>query len=360
MSHNLMNENAYAGREPGWHKLGTVNPAGWPTAVAAFEAGHLNYRVEKFPLRAEITTPFGIQLVDTGKFGIFREPVEGDQEWRFFGAVSDQYVPLQNMAIAELIDSTGLAESWPVETVGALGHGENSFVCLDMGEQLVGGHESEKVHKYFAIHDSKDATSGLKAMFTPVRIVCQNTLIMGTKAATALSWFRHGEQLSRDLEYRMKMLHKLTQISEQSMGMLDFMAATILSSDDVEQVLERSYPMPSKPRKAALLDAEFSDKEIFELASVFTEASNAATVWEQQCENVMELRGAAGNLFQKFNDEQPVVANTAWAAYNAVVEFEDFIRQHKEGLDPAQTIFGWKANIKSRAYESCLALALNK
>jgi hypothetical protein len=51
----------------------------------------------------------------------------------------------------------------------------------------------------------------------------------------------------------------------------------------------------------------------------------------------------------KFNDEQPEVAETGWAVYNAIVENEDF-RDGPESLFKS-ALWGTRARTKNRAFE---------
>ena len=71
-----------------------------------------------------------------------------------------------------------ISEKFPVETVGAIGQGEKIFVSLDAGGSKIAGEDHEL---YWLITDHRDGTGAMTMAFTPVRVVCQITLITGLR-----------------------------------------------------------------------------------------------------------------------------------------------------------------------------------
>ena len=55
-----------------------------------------------------------------------------------------------------------------------------------------------------------------------------------------------------------------------------------------------------------------------------------------------------------FNDEQPRLANTPWALWQAIVEVEDYRKGWANNA--SSVLFGERAGIKAKAFDACLAL----
>lgn len=347
MSANIAWQTAFFGRSPAWHKLGTVSTDPTIRTVKAMELAGLNYNVLKTPLAAHVETEMGVMAVETGKFAIVREPVPADPEYRTLGIVGSQYKPLQNLEIGEMIDRW---LDFPVETVGALGNGEQVFITLKLDTGFVAG---EQVEQYFLINDTKDGSSALRIAFTPVRVVCQNTLIAGLSAATSLNWYRHGERLANELDYRFKLLGTLAKLQNETMGSFNRMAEVILEPWQAAEVLTETYPAPKKPRKLHAFDLVDAEGP---LASLADEMTQAQAQFEQCIDFQQRRRTLAEELFNRFNDEQPELAYTAWALYNAVVECEDYRpggnRENAEYIAARDSIWGGRAKAKAVAYNA--------
>ena len=332
----------FAGRrEPAWHGLGTVFQE--PLTVSeAVKAAGMDYQVVKVPI---VTTAFG-QQVESGKEQLIREPTPDDPTPRHFGIVSPNYTVIQNTSLAKMIDP--LSKKWPTETVGALNHGETVFFTLDAGEGEVAG---EGIKKYFLITDAKNGGETLRVLYTPVRIVCQNTLIMGINAATSMIALRHYENLEEDLQFHLTLVERMANMEALAQAQTDSLAVKVLVKDQVEEILTKSYPMPARPARLTTLgDPESFDGLGSDIARGLVQRyQTAKEVYEQSVERTTAFREGATGLYEKINDEYPKIAGTGWALYNAVVETEDYRRG---GNAQISSLFGARATTKARAFSA--------
>lgn len=62
------------------------------------------------------------------------------------------------------------------ETAGALGNGERIFITAKRPDYICVGNGDDITEKYIFLTTSHNGTGSITAAFTPVRIVCQNTL----------------------------------------------------------------------------------------------------------------------------------------------------------------------------------------
>lgn len=347
MSANIFGSRFLGAREPAWHGLGNVftDPISASEAVVSCK---LDYKVTKLPLTGLVQTELGTQLVTVdNKVMIAREPTADDPEYRYFGVASPDYGIIQNIDVARALDK--LTKEWPVETVGALGKGETIFITLDAGITTVAG---EEVHEFFLVTDTKDGGTTLKIAYTPVRVVCQNTLVLGLKQATISASLEHTAGIEGDFAFRVGLVDQMNKVREQTVATFNQMAQVAISDDQVDFVLNAAYPNPRKPKKMEMIEANFDEADIVALGQIYTEASEAATSWEYYCNRASGFRSAAKGLFDKINTEHPNIANTPWAIYNAIVECADY-RNGSETVSES-SVFGPRAQEKRRAYAAAV------
>lgn len=338
MSANLFGDRFYGFRVPAWHGLGKTfdQPL---TATEAVKQGGLEYTIEKYPLVAEGGYP-------TGKYGIFRAPTIDDMQYQFLGVCGPDYGIVQNSAIAEIIDP--LTKLWPVETVGALGHGETIFLTLDVGEAEVHG---EPIKQFFLVTDTRDGGTSMKIAFTPIRVVCQNTLVCGLKQATISAAIQHDMNVEQVLKTRVTLLQKMSQARQATMATFEALASAAIQGDDAQAIFAAAYPEPPKSAKLELLDDYDAQSGPEMLGALYDEATRAEQSWLYYCSRTQALRDGVQSTYARLCDEHPAIGNTAWAAYNAVVEFADF----REGTEVYKSaLFGARAAEKKRAFAQAL------
>jgi len=347
MAHNLFDGRLAISKSPAWHKLGVVFDQPLTASEAAREA-RLTFQVAKMKIAATEDTPFGANIVPIdGHYALLRQPVDDDPQHRFFGLVGEDYGVVQNEEIADALDI--LVPDWPVESAGALGYGETIFFSLDAGSSVVAG---EDVHNYFFITDTRDGKTAMRFGFTPVRVVCQNTLVSGLKSASILQSMVHVGDTKKLLEQRTTLLALLAKTQANTIESFNRMAKSVLSVDDIQAVIQEAYPEPERPSKASMLD-EFDESDNELLAALYSELSSAQERWLYAVNRAKQLQNQALNLLLQIDDEYPSIANTGWAVFNSVVQNEDY-RDGGASMY-ASALFGPRARAKIRAYQGALA-----
>jgi len=365
MAHNLFGERFAGFREPAWHKRGTVFTEKL-SAPEAVRLAHCDYAVFKSPLVAEVdnvnipglnmstgSTP--IQVPD--RFVITRQPTFDDEQVRFFGVVSDDYEVLDNMQIADALDV--LTDTWNVETVGALDDGKVLFITLDAGEiQIVPGGD-EVVHQYFIFTDYKDGKRKARFTFSPVRVVCQNTLTMSSRQAVVNAQITHKQGATQNLMLHVDIINKLQRAQEISIKALQRMAEVEITNEDAAKIIAAAYPVPAKSPSVAYAE----DDNLFEkigdndLAEQLFSIGQRAKNWNEYCQSRSEtLKEFTFALYETINDEHPAIARTPYAAYNAVAEAADW-RDGKGDIDYS-LLFGARAKEKELAYKAAERISI--
>ena len=342
MPAEIFGERFYGFREPAWHRIGEVFTEPISVSEAVEKAG-LDYKVGLEPLY------YGENFVPVArKKAIVRGKTVDDPQERVFGIVGDSYQVVTNQEIARLVDP--LVEKWPLDAIGALGRGETIFVTLNAGEMEVGG---EEVQQYFLLTDRKDGKGALTIAFVPLRVVCQNTLITGLRGSSVSVSVRHFPSISQETRAWVDLVRAAEEARAKVLDVLKMMTRVKLTALEVENVLAAAYPYPSVTEKMALYN-QF--KDALEESDLAKKAEKEAKVWSTQFERATKLRASARELLQKFNDEAPDLADSAWAIYNAVVELEDW-RDGRERSPETSSLFGMRADRKRKAFAAVLQSA---
>ena len=175
MAHNLNFNNgqwSFAAKgEKAWHGLGQyVSEA--MTAEQAIKLGGLDYTVEKRPLF--VPGQDGQYVEVPGYFSNVR--VDNDAP---LGVVKSRYRIVQNKDAFGFFDSIIDQGEAIFETAGALGKGERIFITAKLPEDMLV--KGERVEKYIMLTNSHDGSTTIIAGFTPIRVVCNNTLTAALK-----------------------------------------------------------------------------------------------------------------------------------------------------------------------------------
>jgi phage/plasmid-like protein (TIGR03299 family) len=347
VSASIFGERFIGNREPAWHGIGTVF-TDTPTVSQAVQRAALDYRVETFP----VFLPVYGKSVDTGRVAIVRQATHDDPEPRFFGFVTPGYEVLQNTELASVLDP--LSAHWPVETAGALGHGEKVFLSLDAGKTDVGG---EEVNEFFLVVSGHDGGTAARVAYTPVRVVCQNTLVTGLRRATVTAAVAHARGVKDQLAFRVDLLAKMKLAKQGTLEVLRSLTLKKLVDAQVQQVLAAVWPDPRAsgaeriardledlPEVEASLDPKF--------VAQYKGAGEKADAWR---ERILAFRAGATECLAKMNSSNPQLADTAWYVYNAVAETADYRRgSEKNGALDASVLWGPRAAEKTRALQAVL------
>jgi len=341
----------YVGDVP-WHKLGTRLEKPPATAADAMCAANLNWKVEKIPLYGAAGTRL-IQVPDT--YAVVPLQRWGEADCPIFGLVSDKYCLLQNLDAFRFFDPIIQSGEATYHTAGALGQGERIWVLVEIKGKMDLAAD-DRVDKYVLLTNSHDGKGSVQLKFTPVRVVCSNTLTLALANGTTLR-VPHRPDLRRRLG-----------LAGQQMGLHDYWVSAEASGDNaafqVEQIqrlladgfasIEDSFRSMVKRR---LTTDEWTDY----VAAVFPDPEQPSPARAAQMERARTLASHLGRV-GKGNDAAPV-RDTLWAAYNGVTEFLDHRGTSAREQSPRAADkhlhsiwFGQAANFKARAYRRAIEL----
>jgi phage/plasmid-like protein (TIGR03299 family) len=306
----------YHGSRP-WHGLGTAldHPA---TSAEAIRAAGLDWRVELFSAwAAEQPIPRALGVVRMDR----REPI---------AVVGQRYVPIQNAEAFQFFDQV-IGEGHAVyETAGALDRGRRIWLLARL-LGVVWVTKEDNVGKYLLLTNTHDGKSPLRALFTPIRVVCENTLRAALRGGpqSGVS-IRHVGDILEKAKEAQRLLGISVKYFDTFADQASAFASHALSKEALALYFQSLVPDPK--------DADPS-------RSVLTR------------ETLVRLfETGKGNAL-------PTVRGTLWAAVNSVAELVDHERRARTKPDESEALKRWKsaqfgsgAALKERAWSQALAL----
>lgn len=317
-------EMMYVGQMP-WHGLGTQLEEP-PTAAEAIRAAHLDWRVVKKQLYiGDEHRPL------PGQYAVVREDRWSFNEESVLGTVGQGYTPLQNADAFKFFDPIVATGEAFYESAGALRNGQRVWVMARLKEDFKVT-EEDTIARYLLLSNTHDGTGSVQLKFTPVRVVCQNTL------SQAL-----GQGPSIRVAHTLAMESRLEDAAEEALDTIQ----QHFSEIGVHFRKMVTFRM-SEERLDAYLKSVFPDP----LRGKDEKQYRRALAQAQK-----DRRGSLRLYGEGMGNDLNGVPGTLWAAYNGVTEYLDFHRAAFGDSKWLESIwFGDSNRIKERALDEALSI----
>ena len=253
MAHNL-NYNSNTGKhsffsvkEKAWHGLGTI-VQDYPTSAEAMKFAGLDYTVEKRPLytldgeQMRMEADLNVEGLDfnAGKDIIvpnYSATVRTDNDV-VLGVVGKDYHVVQNIDAFSFFDSiVGGGDGILYETAGALGKGERIFITAKLPSYIRVG-KDDLIEQYLFLTTSHDGFGSITAAFTPVRIVCNNTLNAAMKTARNAIRIRHSSGASDRLAQAHTLMGISSKLGEELQEIFNHWSKVRINHSQVKKLIQ--------------------------------------------------------------------------------------------------------------------------
>lgn len=325
--HNIYKEKFIAYRRPAWHNLGTVINE----EISATEAAQ---RIKLPKIWTEPVIPAASNL-PTGHKAIIGQNDEGRS---VFSVVTDSY---HEVTHEQFIETWDRVVKTHIETIGLLGKGETLFVTAKLPQFDVKG---DAVESFLLCYNPLTGHEAITGRITGVRVVCQNTLQASGTSYTKQARVLHSQDAVPQMATFLKELWEGTVAQVETLReVFELLATTPASDNDVREVLESVYP--SLPQPTELLTRTNEKEALDQLAA-----------WERENGRQLVHRDQSFGLWagQGVGSMTPAAVGTAWGGYNAVVEYEQYLKRFSR---PESFVFGAGADRTEKAFDGFLALA---
>lgn len=320
MAHELeiINGNAsmfFRGENP-WHRLGRfIAPEEKLNSEQAIVAANLDWTVGTQPL-----------FLADGTLAPANAVVRGDNN-AVLGVVGKDYQPLQNRDAFRFFDSFIESNQAQYETAGALREGKRIWVLAKINSDLDVVKGDDTLSRYVMLSNSHDGTTAVRAGFTNIRVVCQNTLsIAHSSAASKLIRVRHGRNVKDNLDKVAEIMNLANREFEATLEQYKLLANREINSTDLEKYVKMVMIGEKKMEANKEAGARILNRII--------------------------------PLFEKGRgNDMPEIKGTFWAAYNSISEYLQYEKGMDEGIRMDSLMFGQSATILENALKVAVKMA---
>lgn len=299
-----------------WHGLGKQLPLEVTSAEAIKHAG-LDWSVHKVPM---------VVADDTGVTPVpdfYAAKRESDN--RILGVVGERYRHIQNVDAFNFFDAVVGQGKAMYHTAGSLQGGKRVWILAKLPGDIIVGN-GDVTEKYLLLSNSHDGSSPLFAFFTPIRVVCQNTLNAALKD-------KNGRGIS---------IRHTSSVNERMKEAENVLCAAHEHYDVFAKLAEH------------LVSKQFNSKQLRLLVEELFPANDDG----KSTKGVLDKRSEIISLYDNGRGHD-VIKGTAWAALNAVAEYADHhmnLRNDDADRRTFNAWFGGAAVLKQRAQDMIISL----
>jgi phage/plasmid-like protein (TIGR03299 family) len=306
---------AYFSQTP-WHGLGTPLTADdlydWPSAC--IKAG-LDWEVESVPL---VTADTHAKVSHVG--------IRRKSDGRVLGVVGPRYAPLQNHDAFKWFQPFLAAKEAALHTAGSLKQGSRVWVLAKMNRDPLVIASGDEVEKFILLSHGHDGSLAIRVGFTPIRVVCANTLALAHGAdASKLIRVKHTRDVLENLANIREVMDLANQQFEATAEQYRVLARKTINQADLRKYVKR------------VLKLEDED-------NASTRLKNIADVIVRLAET-----GRGNDL--------PSIRGTYWTAYNGLSEWLTYERGRSQSGRLDSLWFGDSANLNRHALDIAVEMA---
>lgn len=314
----------YVGKMP-WHREGTelITP---PDSITAIEQAGLDWEVSK----TRLYTSDNVLVNDY--YGIVR-----NDKKTVLGVVKAGYRPLQNREAFAFFDPLINNKFLEYETAGSIGMGEIVWILAKIKENpSFAVCDNDEIKKYLLLSNSHDGQSAVSVKFTPIRVVCQNTLNLALERDETTR-IKHIASMHSQLNYLSAAVEDILRIYTGAEESFKAMYAHEMNEAEIRGYFDTLYPV---------IDGRYVKTE----SQYKTREKNMKTQQILMNLHDSELNGLLG------------IRGRLWAAYNAVTYYIDHPFDYRLGDNRLlkRIWFGEGEASKARAYTAALNLLEKK
>jgi phage/plasmid-like protein (TIGR03299 family) len=343
MGHNInFNEQTgkhsfFSVKEKAWHGLGQI-VEDYPTSQEALKFAGLDFKVEKRKLftydnENQNGNPDTDIIIPEIEVPNFYATVRTDNE-TVLGVVGKDYEVVQNIDAFAFFDSIVGGDGIQYETAGALGKGERIFITAKLPGYIKVGMD-DLIEQYLFLTTSHDGFGSITAAFTPVRIVCQNTLNAALRNHSNSIKIRHTANVKDRLEQAHKVLGISNQLSTQLEQVFNNWSKVRITDNEVRKLIQ----LAMVPNKEVLRNIQTGKQD------------DLSTCFNNMCDTVLEY------TMSNPTQQQETTKGTLFGTYNAVTGYFQNVRNYKDKEAKVKSLlFGGTGQLRTQAaFDLCLS-----
>lgn len=339
MAHNI-NYNKQSGKhsffsvkQKAWHGLGQM-VSDYPTSKEALIFAGLDFQVEKrrlFTYNNEDNFTESDTITSKIEVPSHYATIRTDTK-AVLGVVGKDYEVVQNTDAFSFFDAIVGGEGIQYETAGALGKGERIFITAKLPDYIKVG-RYDLIEKYLFLTTSHDGYGSITAAFTPVRIVCANTLNAAMRNHTNSIKIRHTANAKERLEQAHKVMGISNKLSTILEGLFNQWTKVRITDYEVKKLIQ----LAMAPNKEVFNRLKESEKAVLSMQ------------FRNVCDSVCQY------AFSSPSQLTLSTKGTLFGAYNAITGYFQNVRDYKsEEAKMKSLLYGGTAQQKTqKAFNLC-------
>ena len=305
---------AYAGELP-WHGLGT-EVSNDLTPIQMMQKAGVDWEVEQ----QKIVTESGIEIND--KVALVRT-----SDNTLLDVTGKDWKPVQNEEAFTFFSEFVAAGDMEMHTAGSLREGRNVWALAKVKESFdVFG--EDRVDSYLLFSNPHQYGKAVDVRFTPIRVVCHNTLTFSLQNASKNS-VKVGHRTAFDADTVKETLGLASEKFAKYKEMAQFLGSRKVTAESLIQYYNDVFPTTSR-------------KEEKTPVVVYDDMSKAA----KMCYDALEVQPGA-----------EFAAGTWWQAFNSVTYYTDHLQGRNSENRLHNQWFGYNQAKKVTAAEKAVAYA---
>ena len=263
-------------------------------------------------------------------------------------AVGEDYVPLQNVAAFAWFQPFLDSKEIKLETALALQGGRKVCIMAKLNRDPITVQKNDVVDKYLMLSNSHDGTMTVRVGFTPIRVICMNTLIAAIKSEqSTLIRVRHSGEVETNLDKIRDTVNVWNQSFETTGEKYKLLASKNINQKDLEKYITTVFNMQVGDNNKLAKRTQGTLEDMFDryYLDVFqhdykTHIAKVQEAFEQ----------GKGSEFAKSQGNY-------WQAYNCITQYLSFERGRSVDNRLNSLWFGDSYNRNQFALETALNMA---
>ena len=313
MSHEV-ETMAYAGELP-WHGLGT-EVSNDLTPIQMMQKAGVDWEVEQ----QKIVTESGLEIND--KVALVRT-----SDNTLLDVTGKDWKPVQNEEAFTFFSEFVAAGDMEMHTAGSLKEGRNVWALAKVKESFdVFG--EDRVDSYLLFSNPHQYGKAVDVRFTPIRVVCNNTLTFSLQSASKNS-VKVGHRTAFDADTVKETLGLASEKFAKYKEMAQFLGSRKITAESLIQYYNDVFPTTSRKEEKTPVVS-------------YDDMSKAA----KMCYDALEVQPGA-----------QFAAGTWWQAFNSVTYYTDHLQGRNSENRLHNQWFGYNQSKKVTAAEKAVAYA---
>lgn len=318
-------ENMFSVKETPWHKLGVIVQDA-PNAEEAIKIAGLSWNVIEQPLYRNTVEAKSQNSLNPVKVASHKALIR-DRDDSVLGVVGKNYHPLQNHEAFNFFNpfiESGLAS---FETAGSLQKGKLVWILAKLNKAPIEVGQGDEVNKFLLLSNSHDGTMSVRTGFTPIRVVCANTLAMAvSNKGSQLLRVHHSKSVKANLDRVQEIINAADAKFEATAEQYRSLARKDINQNDLKKYVQTVFEVHKQPHER---QAQFESKMVETITKLFETGRGT------------NLKSANGTL---------------WGLYNSVTEYLSYEAGRSDDSRLNTLWFGRNKTVNEKALNQALEM----